>query len=227
MDMNELEDKWPERALLIYTGRLTISEQEKEAIKRIVGSKKVNWFEFAKLALFHKIIVICWINLNNICSKNNIPRYLADIIQYTYKCTQIRNTCNANELKRFQSICNQKGITCIPVKGAYLLDKLYKDYGVRYSGDMDFLVRYEDICSLKEILTEMGYVNGVYSSTTKQIELITRESEIKWKIYMSNLFPFIKLSNNDIFPYYKLDFRYAAICADRRSLMRFSAAARR
>ena len=209
LELEKLELDYPERALLVYTSRITITETEKEKIRRLVYSKKINWFEFAKYALFHKTIVLCWKNINEICSSHNMPKYLDECIRYMYVCNKLRNRRNLEQRDLLKKKCSNKGITCIPVKGAYLMDALYEDYGVRYSGDMDFLIRYEDIDTLKEILNEMGYVNGTYSTKTNQIIPLSRGKELMWKMYMSNLAPFFKDSGNLFFPYYKLDFRYA------------------
>lgn len=198
-----------EMKLLLLSGKLTICEEEQIAIRKILESQTVNWFEFIKYALYHKIVQICWNNIKKIYPSCNMPKYLYESITYLYKCTEMRNKCYQEELHRLQEKFSENGILCIPVKGIYLIDNIYTDYGIRYLGDMDFLVRYEDIKILKKILGEMGYICGKYSYDLNQIFPISREEEIKWKLYMSNLAPFDKLSNNELFPFYKLDFRYA------------------
>lgn len=209
LGFEKLELDYPERALLVYTSRITITDAEKEKIRRLVNSKKINWYEFAKYALFHKTIVLCWKNINEICSSHNIPKYLDDAIRYMYACNKLRNSMNLEQRDILKKKCTEKGIICIPVKGAYLMESLYGDYGVRYSGDMDFLVRYDDIEELKKVLNKMGYVNGTYSKKDNKILPLSRGKELMWKMYMSNLAPYIKLSENQFFHYYKFDFRYA------------------
>jgi hypothetical protein len=209
IDIKSLENNFPEKALIILASRLTLSEEERTAIKRIVEHKKINWFEFAKLALYHKTIVICWNNIKNICSYYDVPRYLLDVINYIYICTQEYNECYQKELNQLLQKCKSKNLMCIPVKGAYLIPNMYIDYGLRYSGDIDILIKHDDIEEMSNLVKSMGYINGRYVSKTRQVEPASRESEIKWKMHMSNLLPFIKLCPNKNFHYYKIDFRYA------------------
>jgi len=110
---------------------------------------------------------------------------------------------------KIQEAFKNRSITIIPVKGAYLIPNIYKDFSIRYSGDIDFLVKHEDIQFINEVMNELGYNRGYYNSSTKMIEKISRAEEIKWKTHMSNLPPYFKLSNQDAFSYYKIDFRYA------------------
>ena len=86
---------------------------------------------------------------------------------------------------------------------------IYKDFGLRYSGDVDFLIRHSDINKIDSMITSLGYVQGRYDSKTNEILPINRASQIKWKLYMSNLYPYLKLTEHPVVPLLKIDFRYA------------------
>lgn len=197
-----------EQKLIILTSRLTISNEEVKSINAILNDNCFNWFEFAKLALYHKTLSLCFFNIQK-HSTQHIPKYLREVSTYIDTCTRIRNESYQKEIKDILKKCEDADVTCIPVKGSYLIPLMYKNYGVRFSGDMDFLVKYSDTKKLITLLNENGYMQGNYKEDSHKVEPLSREEKIKWKLYLSNLAPFYKLSKSIFFPYYKLDFRFA------------------
>lgn len=198
-----------EQRLLILTGRLTFSQNDIDNIISILDHEKINWFEFLKLTGYHKTIALSIYNIKRIVPSAHFPKYFKDLVNYLRYCTNIRNSKYQEQVRKIQDKCKERTITIIPVKGSYLIPNLYKDYSIRYSGDMDFLVRHRDIKAVEEVIKELGFIQGTFDSETNKISEISRAVKIKWNTFMSNLYPFLKLSDCDIFPYYKLDFRYA------------------
>lgn len=197
-----------EKQLLIYLSRVSFTDEDEKRILSLL-SENINWFEFFKYALYHKTAVLCWKNLRTISPHVFIPKYLDDMMNYCYLSTKMRNRLCLKEAHRVVENLDKNGVISIPVKGTFLLENIYKDFGVRYSGDSDFLVRKADVENLERILTNMGYVMGHYSYSQKRIDPIKRRELLKWKLYMSNLCPFLRLSGSDLFPTYKLDFRHS------------------
>jgi hypothetical protein len=198
-----------EERVIIITCRLSFTAQEKNELTSLLSNRDFNWFEFAKLALYHKTLALAVHNIKEIMPHIFIPKYLDDVSRYLAYCTRVRNECNKKQVEIIQEALTKKNVVCIPVKGTYLIPNLYKNYSIRYSGDMDFLVRFQDTDELDIILNEIGYIKGRYDAVNNIIKKDTRANIITWKIYMSNLHPYIKRSDSEIFPYYKLDFRYA------------------
>ena len=198
-----------EQNAILLTSRISLSKNDIDDLTNIVCSKKFNWFEFSKLTLYHKTLTLSWFNLKKYVKKIYIPKYLNDICRASYKYIEEKNHQYQNEINNVIEFLKKNKIVCIPVKGAILINKVYENYGIRYSGDADFLVKYSDIEQLEEVLFKLDYVNGKYNMSSKTIESITRNEKIKWKMYMSNLYPFLKLNDSELFPFFKLDFRYA------------------
>lgn len=199
-----------EQELLILLSRVTFSEKDVSRIREILKeTTKVNWFEFYKLSLYHKTTTLVNENLKKYICTWEIPKYLRDIIKYAYKGIKEKNTLYHDEIEKIVKELRKEGVCIVPVKGAMLIPQLYKDYGIRYSADADFLVKHSDIEKLKTILKKFGYMQGNYDSETDSIIPLSRAEEIRWKMNMSNLYPFVKKSNHHLFNVYRLDFRYA------------------
>lgn len=200
-----------EQELILLLNRLHFDERTLERIEHLLMTD-INWFELFKLAFYHKNVTLCWSNLQKHFPEILLPKYLDDAIRCIYYGFKKRNEAYQKEIKSLISMLNEQGIKVIPVKGSMLIPDIYKDYGIRYSGDADFLIRYRDIENLDRVLTnDMGYTKGNYSVNRGCIEPVSRMEEIKWKVYMSNLFPYCKLVEENDLPlkYVKLDFRFA------------------
>lgn len=68
-----------------------------------------------------------------------------------------RNIHLLSRLREFQSALRRAGIPCIVLKGGSLLAVLYSDFGLRPLGDIDVLVRKEDVDRILEILRRDGW----------------------------------------------------------------------
>lgn len=204
--ISELES---EKRLIILLSRLTFSEEIVNEVSTILQDKHFNWFEFYKYALYHKVLTLCWKNILQLCPEVFQPKYARELIHAAYLAVKERNQLYQNEINAIVELLDDNNVKVIPVKGAYLIPQIYKDYGVRYSGDADFLIRYEDLEKAEKILGEKGYIKGNYNFKERSISKISRREDIKWKTFMSNSHPLIKLSDSELFSTYKVDFRFA------------------
>lgn len=198
-----------EQNLIILASRLTISENEKRDILEIVKNPHFNWFEFYKYAYYHKTVTLCWKNIKDLAKATVVPKYLTEMISFSYHSLTQINKAYQDEVNNIVEGFKKEGIICIPVKGAMMIPMLYKDYGLRYMGDADFLIKFSDIKKVEELVKTKGYIKGKYSYTTGELIPISRADEIKWKTFLSNLYPYYKKGGNQLPPVFKIDFRYA------------------
>ena len=206
MEIDKLEK---EKKLVIYLSRLTFSDEIIAKVRGIVEDKNMNWFEFYKFTMYHKVMSLCWRNITTLFPDVFQPKYISDIINGVYLSIMERNKLYQSEVERVRRALSANGITVIPVKGAYLIPAMYKDFGIRYSGDADFLIKYDELKGAEKIVKELGYIKGTYCPKDGTIKPISRAEDIKWKSFMSNDYPLLKRSETNLFPVYKLDFRYA------------------
>lgn len=194
-----------EQQILIKTSRLTLNENDID----LPDIQNVNYFELFKLALYHKTLTLCFSNIKKYYPKAIIPKYLQSILYYSFNAIKNQNEIFLKELDNIVLKLMENQVTCLPVKGGMLIPLIYKDYGIRYMGDLDCLVKYSDINKLDEVMTELGYMQGRYNSIDNTIIPISRTEKLKWKMYMSNLHPYLKISGDINHPYFKFDFRFS------------------
>lgn len=199
-----------EQKLIIFLNRVTFDEKvNKQSICADVDLERINWFDFFKMALYHKTFTLCWNNISKLDLKVNIPSYLQLILTYTMNAIKEQNNLYLSELNNVVSKLSEENVTVIPVKGSMLIPIIYGQNGTRFMGDMDCLVSYTDLKILDELMNSMGYIQGNYNVKNNSINKISRLEEIKWKTSMSNLFPYRKLTGNINHPVFKFDFRYS------------------
>jgi hypothetical protein len=82
-------------------------------------------------------------------------------IQARIKGMRLQQTVRAlgqvAELSRIAGACAGAGVDLIPLKGVALSQELYGDPTVRNSGDLDILVRADDVAACHELLAALGY----------------------------------------------------------------------
>lgn len=196
-----------EAKLLILASRLTFNDLERNQIIEIVKIP-IDWFDFFKLTLYHKTTTLCWKNIKEIVPDVKLPKYLRHILRFTADGIERYNKIQFQEVEKIREALNAGGIDNMPVKGAMLIPEVYRDYSIRYMGDIDILIHKRDTKKITDIMNELGYIQGSYDSATKEIVPLSRKEEIMWKSYMSNLAPFTRLAD-DLKTVIKIDFRYS------------------
>lgn len=199
-----------EQEIVILLSRVTFCEEVKERINSIV-SQQLNWFEVYKYGLYHKTLALCISNLKKLVSKQLImPKILQSTYMFILEGNKHVVGIYEKEIQILRNELEKRGGICIPVKGGSLTKSIYIDQGTRYMGDADFLIKYEDINILDDVLKEMGFFQGKYDKKSGTITPISRAESIKWKMYMSHLPKYQKIVDS---PYVsnriEFDFRFA------------------
>ncbi|MBU5590576.1 nucleotidyltransferase family protein [Clostridium sp. MSJ-4] len=158
--MYKIHNFTKEQKLLILTSRITMSEENRLEICKILD-EGINWFEFYKLTLYHKTFTLCWKNIENVKADVKISKYLSNILKFSYSGIKEQNRLFLNELENVIEALNEDCIPCLPVKGAMLINKMYKEHGIRYMGDIDCLIRYSDIEKIKKNETSWVYTRNI------------------------------------------------------------------
>ena len=85
------------------------------------------------------------------------PRSAIDTLRTDHLRSLCRNMRILHTVSNILASCNAKNIPVILLKGAALATTVYKDPGLRPMGDVDILVRRQDIPEVHAILTKNGY----------------------------------------------------------------------
>jgi hypothetical protein len=78
----------------------------------------------------------------------------------TYFLTLSKNLLLLNKGLEIIRGFKDKHVDYLVLKGFYFAFSVYPDAGLRHMGDIDFLVKKEDLCRIKEILNRLGYIEA-------------------------------------------------------------------
>jgi hypothetical protein len=186
---------------------LTFSEKDKLEVNELLN-KNISWCELYKYALYNKVVSLVWHNLKSFNARN-VPKYIKTVLEFTYVGHKKQNEIYLKEAEEICKALNEEGITTAPVKGAMLVNKIFKDQGIRALGDLDFLFKKEDEAKLNKIMKQLGYNKGTYDSKSKCIIPVERKEDIAWKVGATNVFPYLKLVDSEYMSFVKIDFRHS------------------
>ena len=169
----------------------------------------INWPLFFQYLISNRMLSLFWKNSNHMLIKQAMPKYISTVARSMYISTKYRNEIYFSELNKILQLCKENQITCVPVKGARLIPLLYKDYGSRFMGDVDCLISQESFSAINDIMISLGYIQGKFDKDLQKIIPINRAEKLKWKLNMSNYYPYLKECDSEHMRIIKIDFRYS------------------
>ena len=147
-----------ENRLLLYCAQTRIPEDTLNKVKDII-SLPLNWEGVLESALSQGIAPLLCHNLKKIQKSHFIPEKVMHKLERAYYANVARNMYHYEELKRILEAFNEKGVKVIVLKGAALDKIVYGDIGLRTFGDLDLLVKKEDLPYAKKIMSDLEYVS--------------------------------------------------------------------
>jgi len=146
----------PEIELLLCCARLCLSSAERDRIVLLLRSE-LDWAYLLNLASGHGLLPLLYRHLNALASAA-IPKAVFMELWGRYESNARRNQAMAQELLNILQMLDANGIPAIAYKGPSLAATVYGDLALREFGDLDILLRRQDVVSAKGLLQARGYV---------------------------------------------------------------------
>ncbi len=122
------------------------------------------------------------------------PKHFLEKLKLEYIITSIANSKIYDTLSEIGNAFNKAGIPFILLKGSHLAQFVYQDIGLRPMGDIDILVKKEDLQKAEELLHQTGYRYLKKTLHCQHLPPLSRPDGIKalevhWSI-MKPIWPF-------------------------------------
>jgi hypothetical protein len=142
----------PEHKLLLACARYPVVEN------RILECLRapLDWEYLLDRADIHRMTSMLYSQLHTLAS-NQVPPTVLNRLRTHYLSESANNLLLTNELLRILDLFNKERIAAIPFKGPILGHMLYENPVLRESGDLDILIRQEDVFKSLNVLTQLGY----------------------------------------------------------------------
>lgn len=108
-----------------------------------------------------------------------IPKHFIEKIKVKYLITCVANSAIYKDLAEISEVFGKAGIPFILLKGSHLAQFVYKDIGLRPMGDIDILVKKEDLSKAEELLLQMGYTHPVETKSHLHLPYFVHSKKMK------------------------------------------------
>ncbi len=146
-----------ETALIVHCARLHLSGPRQQAVKDILAAG-VDWESLLKNAFWQRLTPLVSYHLRSPDFNPLVPEPITARLKAVHYQSLARNMLLQDELGRILSAFNKEGIPVIVLKGAALLDTVYRDISLRPMSDLDILVRPEDLKRAEALVLRLDYV---------------------------------------------------------------------
>ena len=148
-----------EEQVLINCDRVKISSDLARQTKKLC-SEDLNWKRILDLSDRHGITSLVYHSLRHLNFNGHVDSDIMNYLREAYYSNGVRNLQLYEQLKEILTAFNEAGIETIVLKGAALAETVYGDIVFRTMGNIDLLVRLEDLEEADKTLLDLDYINN-------------------------------------------------------------------
>jgi putative nucleotidyltransferase-like protein len=186
----------PEAQVLLYCAQTCYNPASAAQLPRLLHPD-FHWDSLIRLALRHRVLPLVYRSMQAIGANLAPPSVWADL-QHHFHANAQRNLLLGGTLLRLLRLLARHDISAIPYKGPVLAMVAYGNLALRQFGDLDILVRQQDVERAKDLLLAQGYRWWEQRPITllprqrKVYELISADSqvlvELHWAVTSSTFY---------------------------------------
>lgn len=181
-----------EAELLLLCARLELNIAERQRLVQLLATD-LDWAWTVDLAARHGLRPLVYRHLDA-TAPDVVPRHVLVELWSLHQRRSRSNQAMAEELLRILQVFDSHAIPAIPYKGPALAAAVYGDVALREFGDLDILLRRQDVVAAKALLLTAGYqtlyaltpaVEAAFLRSPAQyhLVLIHRESQISVELH--------------------------------------------
>lgn len=145
----------PEVQALLICSSTQIKSEKSKRLKTLLQAN-INWADLMQMATRHKVIPLLYSNLKAICPET-VPKAIFTELRREFQANTRRSLFLSGELVKLLNLFKEQEIPVLPFKGPVLAASAYGNLLLRQFGDLDILVRFQDIERAKALFLSEGY----------------------------------------------------------------------
>ncbi|MEI8355978.1 MAG: nucleotidyltransferase family protein [Deltaproteobacteria bacterium] len=155
-----------ERLILLLAGNATIG-----------ALTESEWEDLIDYARKSSVAQVLFVYLKS--QSLSIPPVAAERIRNIYLASAVRNTKLFHELKNILLAFQTAGVTAVPLKGAWLAEKVYSNIALRGMGDVDLWVQRDQLDEARRVMVSLGYASRSKSDRPQELQdALTGETQM-------------------------------------------------
>ncbi len=149
----------PEDCLINICAQADISNNIKNKLNKTL-LKDLNWSYVLENTTRQGTTPLFYYNLSEY--NKSVPENIWQTLEETYYTNAYRNIRIYTEIGGILSSFKKENLKVIPLKGVFLAEKVYNNIALRTMGDIDILVKKEDLPKIDKPLRDLGYKMRVH-----------------------------------------------------------------
>jgi hypothetical protein len=158
----------PEMQLLCLLGRPDWDDASETRARELL-SAQINWIQLYQAAHRHHVAPILYRGLKRV---GGAPEALMTALRTDHRVNAARALQLVGELHRLLTRFDRAGIDVLPFKGPVLAQLAYGDVALRHAGDLDLLVRREQVVQAADLLGSLGHQPTFPTSTPREAKFL-------------------------------------------------------
>ncbi len=190
---------------------LTLEKPPEDMLEKtasIIGDNSFNWDAFLAVCFKQKVAGLVFDSVNRLGLEDLVSHRTYNILRHFYFGNASRNEVILSWVDRICMAGHDEGIDLRPLKGAILIPCCYRKNGVRCLNDIDFFVAKENRGKVEKLMKSLGFRQGHFSRSRREIKPFSKEENLLWKMKMFNLPPFRRLVDSEHIDVVNVDFAY-------------------
>ena len=134
-------------------------EEHLQALRRLIAEERIVWTELVYQANLQLCTPLWYVQLTRDGLLGLLPEDLQEYLGHLHQANVERNAEMRQGLEELLQQFAQQGIATLLLKGAATFcDDLYGDPGARVMGDLDILVKPQQVEAARQVLVKLGYL---------------------------------------------------------------------
>ena len=150
-----VSNKRPEEELILGCARTSVEPPEAERLGRLAG-QGLDWAYVLDVSGRHGVSPLLYRSLKTLNQNGAPPPIMRQLQEHFYRNLAHNLRLDA-ELAALLDNFQKHGIPAIPYKGPALATSVYGNLALRVFGDLDILIRKENVQSALELMISLGY----------------------------------------------------------------------
>lgn len=197
-----------EAKIVLKGSKLNLNDDDsKYIIENLDGD--IDFSKFLYYCVHHRVGPMIWKNIQKLKLTYKLENSVRRAIRNIHNAIKANNNLIYTEIRDVNENFYKAGIKAIPLKGAVLAQMVYKDIALREFGDVDYLIKIEDISKVTKALLDMGYVQGSYDFNKGEIIPASKYEKMFRRMNTHELVEFIKPREDDSGLVYMIDINHS------------------
>jgi hypothetical protein len=148
-----------EQHILCLAARTSLAARDERELLGLLRSA-IDWERLWAQGHLHEVLPLLATTVRRLGPELSVPEAWMARAQRRLYATMVRNAALADELAGVLGALHQNGVEAIPVKGIVLAETVYGGLALRSLGDLDVLVRPQDLPAARAALAVRGYAQA-------------------------------------------------------------------